>query len=441
MKKKNREGKDFFISIINKKRNKVTLILNISYENKKMTTTILALVFFYLTSCFSIISAATMSVDSFSGPPTTNEIKSFISYINSIEPVTWLNTTNMANEYAQGHSGEAIKAMGLMYEITGNKNILDRMLHFVDILLPQRNDILIPPKGHRIAWTGTIAPIWPGNVENPASAGAEQGDSVGHLAYCARLILTKKDLWNMTVDDGDRFHHRSTYLERAKTYLAQANTTISQFLFAYLLDLKDKEHYFFTKASPYKSGESLPWNQQMMISYGLENVAVAYQILGDDAVLVKKYDEIVQANLQWFWSVVQRKTKNNKPIYDWGYSPDQRGVEDSNHGSLDIAGFSRAYILNRYNITDAMMIPFANTLVEVMTLSNSTYAGRVDGTSGEGHAASTQYIRSGYLWSAYFVPDHYTKIMAADLTPGGTTGSPNVFSRFEWVKYKRSSSN
>ena len=56
-----------------------------------------------------------MSIDSFTGPPTTNEINSFIWYIKSIEPVTWLNTTNMANEYAQGHSGEAIKAMGLMY--------------------------------------------------------------------------------------------------------------------------------------------------------------------------------------------------------------------------------------------------------------------------------------------------------------------------------------
>ncbi len=406
-----------------------------------MASTMLAFVFFYLAGCLSTIFAATMSIDSFTGPPTNNEINSFISYMKSIEPVTWENTTNMANEYAQGHSGEAIKAMGLMYEITGNKNILDRMLHFVDTLLSQRNDILAPPKGHRMAWTGTIAPIWPGNVDNPASAGAEQGDSVGHLAYCSRLILTKKDLWNMTVDDGDPFHHGTTYLERAKTYLAQANTTISQFLFAYLLNLTDKEHYFFTKASPYKTGESLPWNQQMMISYGLENAATAHQILGDDAALVKKYDEIVQANLQWFWSVVQRKTKNEKQIYNWGYSPDLPGGEDSNHGSLDIAGFWRAYVINRYNITDEMMTPFANTLLEVMTLPNSTYAGRVDGTTGEGHAASTKYIRAGYLFSAYFVPDHYTKIMAADLTPGGTTGSPDEFSRFEWVKYKRSSSN
>jgi hypothetical protein len=204
------------------------------------------------------------------------------------------------------------------------------------------------------------------------------------------------------------------------------------------LNLTNKEHYFFTQAAPYSKGESLPWNQQMMISYGLENAAAAHEILGDQSALVKKYDEIVQANLQWFWSVVQRKTKNETQVYDWGYSPPQPGGEDSNHGSLDIAGFCRAYIINRYNITKEMMTPFANTFVEVMTLPNSTYAGRVDGTTGEGHAASTKYIRSGYLYSAYFLPDHYKKIMGADLTEGGTTVHPDMFSRFEWVKYQRS---
>ena len=382
-----------------------------------------------------------MSIDSFSGAPTNNEINSFIAYMKSIEPATWSTTTNMANEYAQGHSGEAIKAMGLMYEITNNKHILDRMIHFVDTLLSQRNDILAAPKGQRKAWTGTIAPIWPGNTENPASAGAEQGDSVGHLAYCARLILSQKDLWNMTVTDDDPFHHGTTYIERAKTYLTAAEITISRFLFFYLLDLNDKMHYFFTKASPYKSGLSLPWNQQMMISYGLENAAAAHQILHDNSSLVTKYDEIVQANFQWFWSLVQTKPKNGTKVYDWGYSSTEPGGEDSNHGSLDVAGFCRAYVINRYGITDTMMIPFANMLVEVMTLPNSTYTGRVDGTSGTGHAASTTDIRSGYLCLAYFIPDHYTKIMRADLVPGGTTGSPDVFSRFEWVKYKRFLSN
>lgn len=179
-----------------------------------------------------------------------------------------------------------------------------------------------------------------------------------------------------------------------------------------------------------------------MISYGLQNAAAAHEIFGDNAKLVKKYDDIVQANLQWFWSLVETKTKNKKQVYDWGYSPSQSGGEDSNHGSLDVAGFYRTYAINRYGITYVMVIPFANMLVKVIMLPNSKkYAGRVDGTSGKGHAASTANIRSGYLCLAYFVPDHYTKIMHANLLQRGTTSSPDVFSRFEWVKCKRSSPN
>lgn len=379
--------------------------------------------------------AIKMSVDSFSGPPTSNEIKSFIDYINSIQPVTWLNTTNMGNEYAQGHSGEAIKAMGLMYELSNNKTILDRMIFFVDTLLSQRNDILAEPKGQRIAWTKTIAPIWPGAVTNPAPAGAEQGDSVGHLAYCARLILEKPAIWSLPIEDP--MHYGTTYYERAKTYLIQADKTLSQFLFAYLLDLSKDNHLFFTQASPYKSGENLPWNQQMMITYGLQNAAAAHEILRDDPKLVNQYDAIVQANLQWFWSLVQTMEKNGTKVYDWGYSASQKGGEDSNHASLDVAGFYRAYTSGRYGITEAMMTPFSNTLVQVMTLGPHKYAGRVDGTTGTGHGSSTTYIRSGFLLLADFVPNDYTKIMSADLSEGGMTGSPDQFSRFEWIKYKR----
>jgi hypothetical protein len=111
-----------------------------------MTTAILASVFFYLTSFLSTMIATKISIGSFSGAPTKNGINSFIAYIKSTEPVTWWTTTNMGKEYAQGHSGEAIKAMCPMYEITDNKDILDRMIHFVVTFLSQRNDILQPQK-------------------------------------------------------------------------------------------------------------------------------------------------------------------------------------------------------------------------------------------------------------------------------------------------------
>ena len=84
-----------------------------------------------------------------------------------------------------------------------------------------------------------------------------------------------------------------------------------------------------------------------------------------------------------------------------------------------------------------MMTPFANTFVDVMSLGPRLYAGRVNGTSGSGHSASTTYIRSGYLFLAEFRPDAYRAMMGADLTEGRTTGSIDQFSRFLWVKNRR----
>jgi len=75
----------------------------------------------------------------------------------------------------------------------------------------------------------------------------------------------------------------------------------------------------------------------------------------------------------------------------------------------------------------------------VLTESATKYAGKVDGTSGVGHASSTATLRSAYLLLAEFRPDAYRDMLAgAGLTENGTTASCDLFSRFLWVKYRRS---
>jgi hypothetical protein len=83
------------------------------------------------------------------------------------------------------------------------------------------------------------------------------------------------------------------------------------------------------------------------------------------------------------------------------------------------------------------MTPFANMLIDVMTLAPNTFAGRVDGTSGSGLAAETKDLRSGYLLLAEFRPDAYLAIVSADLVEGGTTTRVDLFSRFLWAKNQR----
>lgn len=379
---------------------------------------------------------AQMAVDSFDGPITQHELDSFKSYILTLTPAS----DNIGNNWAQGHSGEQTKAMGLMYEITGDTAILDQMIRFCDAVLSERNDLAPPPVGQHIIWTGRIDPVWPNNVStDPIGTGGEQGDPVGHLGNCARLILQTPTIWSTAVPIGDPNGYGATYLERARTFVAGADAAVDGHILTSLLDLSNSNRQYFSLDGPYQPGHAVPWNQQMMFNYGFQNLAAAHEILGDDPARVARYDAIVQTSMDWFFSyrVTSYVDALGNMAYNWGYSPGQNGGEDSNHGSLDCAGFSRAYASGRYGITAAMMTPLANMFVDVMTLGPHNYAGRVDGTNGTGHAAPTTYIRSGYLPLAEFRPDAYYDMMGADLAVGGTTGSIDRFSRFQWVKNRR----
>lgn len=391
-----------------------------------------------------IHAAGTMIVDSFDGPITQNEINSFKSYIATLEPVVWPNTGSMQSEYAQGKSGESIKAMGLMYEITHDTVILDRMIYFCDVLLSQRNDILAAPNGQRTVWTNTIAPVWPGNTTDPASADSANGDSVGHLAYCAKLILQTPSIWNTAVPTGDAYSHGATYKQRAQTFVTEADYVANQFLFPSLLDLSKGNKLYFTTQSPYMSGGVFPWNQQMMITYGFQNLAAAHEILADNPTLVTKYDNIVQTSMDWFFKDDSAKQtyvdSAGNTAYNWGYNPTLLGGEDSNHASLDVAGFYRAYLSGRYGITAAMMKPFANMYADVMMKGPNSFSGRVDGTDGTGHGAPTTYARSGNLFLTALRPDMYYALANADLASKSTT-SMDTFSRFMWAKNQRYNSS
>src|SRR5205807_1608195 len=100
-------------------------------------------------------------------------------------------------------------------------------------------------------------------------------------------------------------------------------------------------------------------------------------------------DAIVQANLNWFFnSATTKQTYTDSAgnsAYNWAYDPTGNAGEDSNHASLDVAGFYRAFLIGRYGISSAQMTPFANMYGDVMMLGPKFFSGRVDGTNGTGH--------------------------------------------------------
>jgi len=376
-----------------------------------------------------------MTVSSFDGAVTSTEISTFQSYVTAQTPAV----NNIGNNWVQGTSGEETKAMGLVYEVTQNTAILDQMIRFCDAVLSQRDDLAAAPTGQIVIWTGRIDPVWPNTTTTPIGTGGEQGDPVGHLGNCARLILQTPSIWSTTVAIGDPDGYGTTYLARAKTYVQGGDAAISGHILLSELDLSHSNEFYFASGDPYKGGTPVPWNQVMMFNYAFQNLATAHDILGDNPTLAAKYHLLVQTNINWFFTsgVTSYTDSAGNTAYSWAYAMPSTTGEDNDHGSLDLNGFYRAYMTGEYGITPAMMTPFGNTFVDVMTLGPGDYSGVIDGTTGSGNSASTDYIRSGWLLTADFLPSDYETMVGADFTAGGTTTSADRFSKFLWLKNKR----
>lgn len=378
-----------------------------------------------------------ISVGSFSGPVTSDELVSFRTYMATLVPAT----SNIGNTWAQGSSGEAVKAMGLVYEVGHDSGTLDQMIRFCDAVLSERNDLASAPVGQYVIWSGDIAPVWPNATAAPINTGGEQGDPVGHLGNCARLILSSPELWWKIVPIGDPNGYGKTYLERARTFMQGADYSIDHHILKYELDLSNSNRQYFAAGDPYKPGEAVPWNQQMMFNYGFQNLATAHEILGDDPTRVTRYRKIVQDSINWFFTEgVQTITDPaGLPAYQWGYQMPNITNEDQNHGALDVAGFQRAYMSGNFGITADQMTKFANTIVDIVTQSPTFYTGYLNGKTGSGNSGSTGYLRAAYVFLAEFRPDAYTDMLAGAkiIENSQSTNFPN-FARFLWVKYRRS---
>jgi hypothetical protein len=392
----------------------------------------------FLVALGSAEARAAMSVERFDAPPTAKELASFKSEISRLQPGSGGNL-RPKNDWAQHASGQRTKAMGLMYEMTHDQAILDRMIVFCDAILSERNDLAPAPVGQHTIWTGSIEPTWPNSAELPIGTGGEQGDAIGHLGYCARLILETPGIWNSDVRVGDAKGYGATYLERAQRFVREADHSLDEHVLSELLDLSNLNRMYWRAGNPYQTG-SVPWNQQVMFTYAFQNLAAAHLILRDDAARAKRYDAIVKSSLDWFFSGEAGTAKAyvnsaGRTAYVWAYRP-PNGVEDWSHSNLDIQGIYRAYAADKYGITLAKMLPLANTFLDVIRRGAHDYAGRVDGTDGAGNSAPTTSVRPNWYVAALFRPADYVSIVSADLTEGGTTGDITRFAYFLWVKCK-----
>ncbi len=351
--------------------------------------------------------AAGMVIEGIDAPVTTNEIVAFKAFMQA-QPA---DHDNNHNNWVYGNGGKALESLGMVYEITHDREVLDQMIRFADAALASRNDAT----NGRMIWTGKRELCWPNAASNSVTAkysGSENGDVIAHIGYCAELILQTPSLWNQTVGIGDPHGFGNTYKARALTYVREMDKTMDSFVVPNFISTNLQYRWPVNPLYTFNTGgTAIPWNQQTMLSGGFLRLIDCHMILKDDAARVKKYHAIIQTNLDWFLSDLHPETRDGHTIYDWGYSAGRKS-EDVPHGGYDVWGLCRAFEHGDFGIPKATMTNFANTLRYVIYDStNKTFHMRVDGTDGK-NSARASLAASWMLLTEYFPNDELYKIVA-----------------------------
>lgn len=392
------------------------------------------------------LCAANLAIDSLVGPVTQNEINSFVTFMQAQTPpqTPWgaLGGTNGDhNEWADGTGGREMEAMGEMFEVSGNLTILNLMISWADDCVSQRNDLMSATNGgQRVMWTGRIDEVWCPNEPtsaNAAYAGCENEDTEGHLAFCAKLILQNPSLWYATVPDSNPYGYGVTYLQRATNYLARCDQANAEYSLKWFIQPETSLIVAPTNAAWVAFDENVnAINRQMMFTSGFQRLAEAHAILGDNPDLAAQYDALVATNVTVCLNGMigfDPHTANGQAVYDWGYYPTNDAPEATEiHAEYDMIGIYRAFNRANYGLALSPLVPFANTMVNVVYLGANTFAGDVSGGSG-----LQSPIYSGWLLPADWNPAVYAVVAGAAYTNGWYASSADIDAAILWMKNRR----
>lgn len=378
-----------------------------------------------------------MIVESLKGPITANELAAFKAHIRKVD----VPDHNDRNIWVYGNPGKMLEACGMMYEATGDREILDRMLYYSDAALAGRNDLADAAHGgQRMIWGRKVEAVWgaPGANGKPAGAGVAEGSVLAHILYSAKIILADPKLWDQKVGSGDAHGFGATYKERALRYVKECDHTVQTWLLPNFVRA-DKKFYFPGEPNDYKAGEAVPWNQVCMFTNGLVRLAECYDLLKQEPEKSKLYTDLVKVNFDWFKStVIPGKSAAGTPVWKFKYALISR-TEDTNHFAYDSEGMYLAYINGKCGVTLQDMTIMANTYFDVVlaTVKDGKFAGNVDGSTGTGHAGGDNYVRDEYIYLADIRKDQFTKVGEIEAASKKIAVSPQITARLLWLKNKR----
>jgi hypothetical protein len=382
-----------------------------------------------------------LAIDSLTGPVTQNEINSFKAFMQKQSPPSapW---DFRHNAWSFGPGGRNLEALGMMYELSGDLEILNQMIRWTDQCISQRNDLMPEAKGgQRVMWTGKIDKVWcpePPTARNAKYAGCETEDAIAHIVYCAKLILQHRDLWENTVPDGNPFGYGTTYLAHAKDYIAKCDEANDDYFLKWFV--QPGTHLIRSPA------EQPAWkainnnvdaiNRQMMFDGGYQRLAECHEILGDNPDRVKQYDAIVKASVTECLAGIMNfgpRVLNGHKVYNWHYFPwSKTNSESVGHAAYDVLGIHRAWLRPAYGVSLDEVTPLANTVVQVIAKGNNRFSATVDG-----NGASGNYLLGEWIVLADWNPAVYDLVANAAIASRRYANNANLTAYILWMKHRR----
>ncbi len=395
-----------------------------------------ALALFGLLGSVQTAHAQRITFDSIAGPITPREIDSFKQFMQTRSPGTtsW-GGPGHHNAIADGAPGRDVEALGLMFEATGDVEILDRMIFFVDAFLTMRND----EASGRVIWTGRREPIWlPEAPDSPraAYAASESADTVAHIAFAAKLISQQRALWRTQVPGGDPNGFGATYLQRARTYLQTCDQSMDEYFLKWFVEsgtnlIREPTNNPLWAAV---ATNVIAINRQMMFQGAFQRLAEAHEALGDDPARVARYDAVARASVRECLDGMKNPYQvAGHTVYRWNYFPDgTHGIESTGHGNYDVLGVHRAFARARvYGITLDEVVPFADTVSYVIAKGDGTFSSNVDGSG-----APQNYLAGEWLPVGQWNDSAYGIMATADIASRAAT-SPHIAASIFWMKQRR----
>ena len=379
------------------------------------------------------------------GPLTKSEVDYFKAYVAKTNKFP-LPTSNVGNQLVYGKQGIGAEGLAWMYKTTGDKEILDIFIRHCDYMLNCRNDQQGGEK--RVLWTGRVEKCWPNKDKTEPEelvkySASENGDIMGHIYFCAYLILLSPDLLDQKApvsDKKDYIDFGTTYRDRAMKYIQMCDEVMDEFYVprfvtdTYTLNWPDcPEWNWLGQAIGYR----FPVNQQAMALNAFHKALECYAVLGINPEKQALYKKIVQVSidgqaetLKPVKVTVNGETKN---CYLWYYHMNGgTKVEDFDHSSYAMLQYYKAYESDLFeNVTLDKMHTFINTVKYIMwDEATRTVSDHVNGQETELKDRRDNTL-PGWIQMSYFDPEFWEYNLKMR---GNVTGEVGRMGHFLYMK-------